>query len=151
MAYVDPKQQTGARAEEASEKLRFEGTVAIAGAVTGQMLSVLFGEDSTVNGKLHFKGAVQIDGSFTGEVTTDDVLVVGERATIKAEVSCGSAVVNGEVTGNITARESVELHGHAVVKGDIASPSLSVDKGVIFDGVSRMGRTPAKTRRGGSA
>jgi cytoskeletal protein CcmA (bactofilin family) len=151
MAYIDPKQQPSARADDASQKLQFEGTVAIAGPVTGQMLSVLFGEESTVNGKLHFKGAVQIDGSFTGEITTDDVLMVGERATVHADVNCGSAVVNGDVTGNITARESVALQGHAVVRGDITSPSLSVDKGVVFDGLSRMERAPAKTRRGGSS
>ncbi|HEY3218895.1 MAG TPA: polymer-forming cytoskeletal protein [Candidatus Limnocylindria bacterium] len=134
---------------EASEKLRFEGTVEVSGAVTGQMLSVLFGEESNVNGKLFFKGAVQIDGTFSGAVTTDDVLIVGERATIHADISCGSAVVNGEVTGNITARESVSLQGHAQVKGDITSPSLSVERGVLFDGSSRMGATAAKTKRGG--
>jgi cytoskeletal protein CcmA (bactofilin family) len=149
MAYMDAKQQPAARADDASQKLRLEGTVEVAGAVTGQMLSVLFGEESTVNGKLHFKGAVQIDGTFTGEITTDDVLVVGERATIKADVSCGSAVVNGDVTGNISARESVELRAHAVVNGDITTPSLSVEKGVIFNGLSR--RTPAKVKRGGGA
>ena len=134
---------------EMSEKLRFEGTVEVSGAVTGQMLSVLFGEESHVNGKLFFKGAVQIDGTFSGAVTTDDVLIVGERATIQADITCGSAVVNGNVTGNITARESVALQGKAEVKGDITSPSLSIERGVMFDGSSRMDPTPAKTRRGG--
>jgi cytoskeletal protein CcmA (bactofilin family) len=134
---------------ETSEKMRFEGTVEVSGAVTGQMLSVLFGEESNVNGKLNFKGAVQIDGTFSGSITTDDVLIVGERARIQADITCGSAVVNGEVTGNITARESVALQGHAQVKGDVASPSLSVERGVMFDGASRMDATSAKTRRGG--
>lgn len=147
MAQVEIGQQAPAR--ETNEKLRFEGTVEVSGAVTGQMLSVLFGEESTVNGKLAFKGAVQIDGTFSGSVTTDDVLIVGERATVNAEITCGSAVVNGEVTGNITARESVALQGHAQVKGDITSPSLSIERGVMFDGASRMGTAPAKTKRGG--
>jgi len=147
MAQVDTTQQAAAR--ETSEKLRFEGTVEVSGAVTGQMLSVLFGEESTVNGTLHFKGAVTIDGTFSGAVTTEDVLIVGERATIKADIICGSAVVNGEVTGNITARESVALQGHAQVKGDITSPSLSVERGVLFDGASHMDPVPAKTKHGG--
>lgn len=147
MAQVDTGRQ--AAAPETSEKMHFEGTVEIAGAVTGQMLSVLFGEESSVNGKLTFKGAVQIDGTFSGSIVTDDVIVVGERATIHADITCGSAVVNGEVTGNITARESVALQGHAQVKGDITSPSLSVERGVVFDGASHMDATPAKTKRGG--
>src|SRR6266571_3448424 len=147
MAQAEITQEAAAR--ETSEKLRFEGTVEVSGAVTGQMLSVLFGEESTVNGTLHFKGAVTIDGTFSGAVTTEDVLIVGERASIKADITCGSAVVNGEVTGNITARESVALQGHAQVKGDITSPELSVERGVMFDGTSRTGSGPAKTKRGG--
>jgi cytoskeletal protein CcmA (bactofilin family) len=47
-------------------------------------------------------------------------------------------VVNGEVTGNITARDSVELHMPARVKGDISTPSLTINKGVVFDGSSKM-------------
>jgi len=153
MAQVEISEQRPASEQadmsETSEKLRFEGTVAVSGAVTGQMLSVLFAEESTVDGKLHFKGAVTIDGTFSGSVTTDDVLIVGERATIKADITCGSAVVKGEVTGNITARDSVALEGHAQVRGDIASPTLSIERGVMFDGASRMGTAPAKTKRGG--
>jgi cytoskeletal protein CcmA (bactofilin family) len=147
MAQAEITQQ--ADAGETSEKLRFEGTVEVSGAVTGHMLSVLFGEESTVNGTLHFKGAVTIDGTFSGAVTTDDVLIVGERATIKADVTCGSAIVKGEMTGNITARDSVALEGNAQLKGDITSPSLSVERGVMFDGTSRMGSAPTKTKRGG--
>ncbi len=147
MAQVEITQQ--AAEPETSEKLHFEGTVAVSGAVTGQMLSVLFSEESTVNGKLQFKGAVTIDGTFTGSVTTDDVLIVGERATIAADIFCGSAVVKGDVSGNITARDSVALEGHARVKGDITSPALSVERGVMFDGLSHMDPVPAKSKRGG--
>ena len=93
---------------------------------------------SEVNGKLHFEGTVRIDGPFTGEITTNDLLIIGEGAKIAANISCGSVVVNGEVTGNITATDSVELHRPARVKGDIATPSLTIDKGVVFDGSSKM-------------
>jgi len=47
-------------------------------------------------------------------------------------------VINGEVNGKIKARDSVELRGHARVKADIASPSLVMDKGVVFDGYCNM-------------
>jgi len=126
-----------------NRKLQFEGTVEVEGTFTGQMLNALFGPDSQVNGKLRFEGAVQIDGTFTGSITTNDLLVIGEHAKIEANISCGSAEVSGEVTGNITAVESVQLHGHARVKGDIASPSLAIDKGAVFDGLSKMGAAGA--------
>jgi cytoskeletal protein CcmA (bactofilin family) len=127
-----------ARETGANRKLQFEGTVEVEGTFTGQMLNALFGPDSQVNGKLRFEGAVQIDGTFTGSITTNDLLIIGERAKIAADINCGSAIVSGEVTGNIRARDSVELHGHARVKGDISSPTLAIDKGAVFDGISKM-------------
>jgi cytoskeletal protein CcmA (bactofilin family) len=32
----------------------------------------------------------------------------------------------------------VELHKPAKVKGDITTPSLMIDKGVVFDGAAKM-------------
>jgi cytoskeletal protein CcmA (bactofilin family) len=104
----------------------------------------LLGPGSVVEGKLSFKGPLRIDGTFTGEITTDDVLIIGAGATVAADINCVSAVVSGELTGNIEASESVEMHGPARVKGDIATPTLSIGKGVIFDGLSKMGSGEAK-------
>jgi cytoskeletal protein CcmA (bactofilin family) len=42
------------------------------------------------------------------------------------------------VTGNIRAKRAVELHAPARVKGNIETPSLYVDKGVMFEGSSKM-------------
>ena len=131
------------RDPNANRKLQFEGTVEVEGTFMGQMLNALFGPDSQVNGKLHFEGAVQIDGTFTGSITTNDLLIIGEQAKIAADINCGSAVVSGEVTGNLTAAGSVELRHGAHVKGDITTPTLAIDKGAVFDGLSRMVGTPA--------
>ncbi|HEY8830269.1 MAG TPA: polymer-forming cytoskeletal protein, partial [Candidatus Limnocylindria bacterium] len=72
---------------------------------------------------------------------TNDMLIIGEGAKVTADITCGSVVINGEVTGNIKATEMVELHKPAKVKGDISTPSLMVDKGVQFDGSSKMDAT----------
>ena len=47
-------------------------------------------------------------------------------------------MINGEVNGKIKARDSVELRGHARVKADLVTPSLVMDKGVVFDGYCNM-------------
>jgi cytoskeletal protein CcmA (bactofilin family) len=137
-----PASDERVRNSDANRKLMFEGTVEVDGTFTGQMLNALFGADSQVNGRLRFEGAVQIDGTFTGSIITNDLLIIGERAKISADISCGSAVVSGEVTGNITAIESVELRGHARVKGDVTTPALAIDKGAVFDGITKMIGTP---------
>jgi len=104
-------------------------------------LNALLGRGSEFDGKLNFEGTVRIDGTFTGEIGTNDMLIIGEGAKVTADISCGSVVIKGDVTGNIKATEMVELHKPAKVKGDITTPSLMVDKGVQFDGTSKMDAT----------
>jgi cytoskeletal protein CcmA (bactofilin family) len=101
-------------------------------------LNALLGRGSEFEGKLTFEGTVRIDGKFSGEIVTGDVLVIGEGAKVQAEINAGSVVVNGEVQGNIRAKVSIELHQPARVQGNLETPSLSIDKGVIFEGTSKM-------------
>ena len=101
-------------------------------------LNALLGRGSEFEGKLAFEGKVRIDGTFTGEISTNDTLHIGEGAKVSAEISCGTVIVEGEVTGNIKAASAVELHRPAKVRGDITTPSLMVEKGVIFEGRSKM-------------
>jgi len=97
-----------------------------------------FGPGLVFEGKLSFQGQVRFDGTFTGEISTDDLLIIGETAKVSADITCGSVVINGEVNGKIKARDSVELRGHARVKADLTTPSLVMDKGVVFDGYCNM-------------
>lgn len=113
----------------------------------GGELNALLGRGSEFEGKLTFEGTVRIDGKFSGEIHTNDVLVIGEGAKISAEISAGSVVVNGEVQGNIKAKTSIELHQPARVRGNLEAPTLSIDKGVIFEGSCKMeqlSQSPAK-------
>jgi cytoskeletal protein CcmA (bactofilin family) len=64
--------------------------------------------------------------------------MVGEGAKVQAEISCGTVIVEGEVVGNIKATAAVELRRPAKVHGDITTPSLVIEKGVVFEGRSRM-------------
>lgn len=104
----------------------------------GGELNALLGKGSEFEGKLAFEGKVRIDGTFTGEISTNDLLQVGDGAKVQAEISCGTIVVEGEVTGNIKATQAVELRRPAKVHGDITTPSLVIEKGVLFEGRSRM-------------
>jgi len=101
-------------------------------------LNALLGAGSVFEGKLHFEGQVRIDGTFTGEITTTDLLVIGEGAKVSATINCGSVEVRGDITGHISASDSITLRATAKVQADIYAPSLVVDKGAIFEGNSRM-------------
>ena len=101
-------------------------------------LNALLGRGSEFEGKLTFEGTVRIDGKFTGTIVTNDVLVIGEGAKVNAEISCGTVIVHGEINGNVKAKTAVELHHPARMRGNIETPSLMVEKGVIFEGQTKM-------------
>jgi cytoskeletal protein CcmA (bactofilin family) len=99
---------------------------------------LLLGAGAQFEGKLTFKGTVRIDAKFVGSIVTNDVLVVGERAKIDAEISCGTVVVHGEVNGNVKAKSGVELRRSAKVRGNIETSSLAIEKGALFQGEVKM-------------
>jgi cytoskeletal protein CcmA (bactofilin family) len=101
-------------------------------------ITTLLGRGATFEGKLTFEGTVRIDGRFKGEVFTDDTLVIGEGAHVEAQIDVGEVIIQGTVVGNITAKRSIEIHAPGRVKGDLHTPSLQIDKGVIFEGRSFM-------------
>jgi cytoskeletal protein CcmA (bactofilin family) len=101
-------------------------------------LNALLGRGSEFEGKLTFEGTVRIDGKFTGTIVTNDVLVIGEGAKVSAEITCGSIIVHGEINGNVKARTLVELHTPARVRGNIETPALMIEKGVMFEGQTKM-------------
>lgn len=135
----EPSKETPMAMLKKEEELSYRG---------GGELNALLGKGSEFEGKLTFEGTVRIDGKFSGEIHTNDVLVIGEGARVQAEISAGAVVVNGEVQGNIRAKTSIELHHPAKIRGNLETPSLSMDKGVIFEGSCKMeqlgGQTAAK-------
>ena len=101
-------------------------------------ITTLLGRGASFEGKLTFEGTVRIDGRFKGEVFSDDVLVIGEGAIVEAEIDVGEIIVQGTVIGNIKAKRAIEVHAPGRIKGDIHTPSLQIDKGVMFEGRSFM-------------
>jgi cytoskeletal protein CcmA (bactofilin family) len=105
---------------------------------SSQQVTTLLGRGSEFEGKLSFEGTVRVDGKLSGEIFTEDVLIVGEGAEVNAEISVGSIIIQGSVRGNITAKKGVEIHTPGRVKGNINTPSLLIEKGVMFDGQCQM-------------
>jgi cytoskeletal protein CcmA (bactofilin family) len=111
-------------------------------------INTLLGRGAEFEGKLTFEGTVRIDGRLSGEIFSDDVLVVGEGAEVHAEIDIGEIIIQGTVVGNIRAKRGVEIHAPGRVRGDITTPSLQIDKGVVFEGRAYMeGVTDGTIRR----
>ena len=101
-------------------------------------INALLGKGSAFEGKLIFEGTVRIDGIFKGEIESSDNLVIGENASVKAEIRVNTIMISGEVEGNIEAKTKVEIHAPGKMIGNIKTPSLIIEEGVIFEGSCRM-------------
>jgi cytoskeletal protein CcmA (bactofilin family) len=119
-------------------------------AVVGE-ITTLLGRGSEFEGKLTFEGTVRIDGKLKGQVFSDDVLIVGEGAYVEAEIDIGEVIIQGTVVGNIRASRGIEIHAPGRVKGDLTTPSLQIDKGVIFEGRSFMEEAASRATGGRGA
>lgn len=100
----------------------------------------ILGREARFSGKLVFEGAVRIDGNFEGEIQTNDLLLIGPGAEVKATLNVGSVVINGSVEGDIHAKESVQIKAPGRLRGNVHTPSLEVEKGVTFDGSCTMSK-----------
>ncbi|HEY4185598.1 MAG TPA: polymer-forming cytoskeletal protein [Polyangia bacterium] len=112
-----------------------QSTAAEGGAA---QVTTLLGRGSEFEGKLSFEGTVRVDGKLSGEIFTEDVLLIGEGAEVRAEINVGAVVIEGSVQGNIHAKRSVEIRTPGRVRGNIITPSLFIEKGVMFDGNCQM-------------
>ncbi len=129
-----------------AEPTKKEEKTTVSTRAGGGELHTLLGKGSEFDGKLTFEGQVRIDGKYQGQISTKDVLVVGESAKVTADISAGTVIINGTVEGTIRAATMVELHPPARVKGTIEAPAMSMEKGVIFEGQTKMENLSGATK-----
>ena len=104
------------------------------------------GEEVTFKGTIRYQGTVRVDGRLEGEIYTDGNLIIGQKAVITAKIEAGTVTCQGRITGEILAKNRVKLLSPAVFDGTIATPLLSMDEGVTFNGSCNM---PNKGERKG--
>lgn len=99
-------------------------------------------QGTSLTGDLHFSGTLHLNGNVRGSITTADVLIIGEHATVEAEIKAGEIQIYGTVSGNINCAGRVEICETGRVRGDVRTPSLVIKEGGTFEGMS-LAPTPA--------
>ena len=123
---------------------RYDEPAVVSGEAHAQ---TLLGKGSRVEGKLTFEGSVQVDGQVDGEIQAQDTVTIGESAVVSAQVVANTIIIKGKVSGDVTARKRVELRAPAKLLGNIATPSLVIQEGVIFEGHCTMGGSEARSEK----
>ena len=101
-------------------------------------LEAFLGKNTSFEGKMIFEGLARLDGKFDGEIFSEDALIIGEAAVIKAEIKVGTLIVDGEVRGNVSATSKIEIHSSGRLYGNITTPTLVIQENGRFDGSCRM-------------
>jgi excisionase family DNA binding protein len=96
--------------------------------------------DASMTGSMVFKDPVnlQINGHFDGTLDAKGNLSVGEKAEVKATITCEAITISGTVNGDITATARVELTATARVHGKVISPRVIMQEGAVLNGTLQM-------------
>jgi cytoskeletal protein CcmA (bactofilin family) len=102
-------------------------------------ISTFLGSDADVDGAVNFQGTIRVDGKVRGKISSNGgTLIVGEKASIDADISVGIVIVMGEVKGTIDAQDRIEVYPPGRVGGDIQAPVISIEPGGVFNGSCSM-------------
>lgn len=97
--------------------------------------------EAGMEGNLKFSSPVnlRISGTFEGELETKGVLIIGEKADVKAKIIKGEDIkIAGKVRGDIVSSKRLELSASAEVIGNIQALILVVNKDAMLKGNCQM-------------
>lgn len=97
----------------------------------------ILGAHSVMEGKLESHANIRLDGIFTGSLDITGNVLIGETATITADVNAKNISIAGAVRGNVNGNK-VQLLRTARVVGDIRATSLTMEEGAYLDGKISM-------------
>lgn len=102
---------------------------------------------SHLRGDLHFEDTFRIDGKLTGTIDSAGDLYVGDNGEVEGEVKVGRLFVSGRVQAVVKAQR-VEVAPGGQLRGEVETPTLVIDEGAIFEGLSRMVERPKAVSAG---
>jgi cytoskeletal protein CcmA (bactofilin family) len=92
-----------------------------------------------VAGHLVFQEPIRIDGHFRGEVSSSELVVISEDASVGGRIRSPRLVVLGELEGDVTAAKSVVLGPRSRFKGKIEADNVTICEGAYLNADLRIG------------
>ena len=93
-------------------------------------------DETSMTGDFQFSGKVHLNGRFRGSISTADILIIGEKATVEGDIKAGEVQVCGKVYGNIESAKKIEITETGLVRGDVRTPQFVIEIGGVFEGTS---------------
>lgn len=100
---------------------------------TIKSIRVLVDESSQFSGTLVFQGTAKIDGIVKGSISGSDILIIGSKAHVEANINVdmllvlGDAVSGGKVSGTVTATRAIEIRKNTVITATLNAPLIEFE------------------------
>ncbi len=91
-----------------------------------------------VEGDLVSDGNIIVDGKVNGTVSTKANLIVGDKASISANIKAMNAKIAGRIKGNLEITEKLELTATSKIDGDVMVRTLVMAEGAQLNGKLQM-------------
>ncbi len=108
---------------------------------------VAVGRGINVSGRLVFQEPVRIEGRFRGEVSSSELVVITEQASVEGRVRTPRVLILGELTGDVIEAKSAVLGPRARVSGNIQAETLTICEGARLEGDVRTGLAATETSK----
>lgn len=108
-------------------------------ATTEENNETIVGSSVKLEGDLISSGNISLYGDVAGKISTDRDIVIGDSATVKANMKGDNVTVGGRIEGNINAEGKLSITENGKVFGDIVVSSISISDGAMFSGHCQMG------------
>ncbi len=95
------------------------------------------GEDVIVQGNIISNTSIRIDGKVAGSVNAEKLIIIGEKAEVKGNLSAKTVIVYGKLWGNVSAVEA-QIKKNGVIHGDITVQAIEIEMGGKYNGKLMM-------------
>ncbi|MFQ5801889.1 MAG: polymer-forming cytoskeletal protein [Candidatus Methylomirabilales bacterium] len=113
----------------AGSDLSNDGTSVVSSTLLG-----VTGNSAKLEGKFEIADSIEIECEVGGELKVGGKFVIGQRGSVRADVTTVDAVIHGEYEGNMMATGSVEITPTGRVEGNLKTNSLVISRGGVFNG-----------------
>lgn len=115
----------------------------------------ILGKGIQIEGTVQSKGSLRVDGKVQGKIDSDGDIMIGQGASLHADIDAANVTIAGDVTGNVKCSRRLEILSSGKLRGDVCVGSLVISEGALFSGASEMAPavdtpgTPAPDRQRG--
>jgi cytoskeletal protein CcmA (bactofilin family) len=95
-----------------------------------------------LQGELVASGTFRINTTVSGRISSDGVLILGQKAEVDGELIGRVVIIGGNFKGTVRATDRVEIQETGIVNGDVFAPCMVIAAGAIFQGKCHMVSQP---------